>query len=447
MTGLLRTYAIASLVIMAVAGTVVFVQHRSALVSSIEAVAETSSVTTARMALYPIRALLADYVEAANQSDRDPAAARMPMALQESFRELLRDSRVTRIKIYNRRGLVIYSTRANQIGSAHELNPGFATAMAGSVSVQLIYRDTFNTFDQATEDDNLVQTYFPVRRLPTTPVVGVFEVYTDVNALVVEVERAELAMLVGTVAVVACIYAALLILVYISDRQLRAQRKIIQEKNVLLERFSLQSMRREESDRKKFSSELHENLAQSLSAIKLALENVRGSEPAKRGELQDAIIPHLTSAIGHARSIAEDLHPLGLDEFGLGPTVRAMLRELAHDRPLVGVAQEITVDEAAIPTMLKTAVYRSVGALLNFVRDRPEVKQLRLSLQSAGGELELRFEDNAQAVATAVQSKEGAGDPHGLAGELGERVTISKGRLSVIGGESGAPVLRATWQL
>jgi len=447
MTGLLRTYAFASLVIMIVAGSVMFVHHRAVLVKSIEAIAETSSVTTARMALHPIRNVLADYVEAANRSDRDSRAANMPVALQESFRELLRDSRVTRIKIYNRRGLVIYSTRADQIGSAHEDNPGFATAMAGSVSVQMVYRDTFNTFDQTTEDDNLVQTYFPVRRMPATPVIGVFEVYTDVNALVVQVERTELAMLVGTAATTASIYLALLALVYVSERQLRAQRKIIEEKNALLERFSLQSMRREESDRKKFSGELHENLAQSLSAVKLALENVRGSEPAKRGELQDAIIPHLTSAIGHARSIAEDLHPLGLDEFGLGRTVRAMLREFANDRPLVGVAQEITVDEAAITTVLKTAVYRSVYALLNFVRGRPEVKQLRLSLQSAGGELELRFEDDAQAVATAMRSKEGAGDPHGLAGELGERVTISKGSLSVIGGESGAPVLRATWQL
>lgn len=447
MTGLLRTYALASLVIMVVAGSAMFFHHRAVLVKSIEAIAETSSVTTARMALHPIRTVLADYVEAANRSDRDLAAAKMPMALQESFRELLRDSRVSRIKIYNRKGLVIYSTRAERIGHANEANPGFATAMAGSVSVQLIYRDTFNTFDHVTEDDNLVQTYFPVRRLPTTPVIGVFGVYTDVNALVVQVERTELAMLIGTVAMVASIYLSLLALVYISDRQLRAQRRIIEEKNALLERLSLQSMRREESDRRKFSGALHENLAQSLSAVKLALENAHGSEPASRIGLQDAIIPYLKSAIGQARAIAEDLHPLSLDEFGLGPTVRAMLREFADDRPQVEVAQDIAVDEAAIPAVVKSAVYRSADALLNYVRGRPEVKKLRLSLRSDAGALELRFEDDAQAVATAMRGKHGAGDLQGVADELAQRVTISKGSLCVTGGESGAPVLRAVWQL
>lgn len=447
MSGLLRTYALASLVIMVLAGGAMFFHHRTVLVKSIEAIAETSSVTTARMALHPIRAVLADYIEAANRSERDPAAAKMPVALQQSFRELLRDSRVTRIKVYNRKGFVIYSTRAAQIGTGQEDNPGFATAMAGSVSMQLIYRDSFNTFDQATEDDNLVQTYFPVRRLPTTPVIGVFEVYTDVNALVVEVERTEFAMLVGTVAMVASIYLALLALVYMSDRQVRAQRKIVEEKNALLERFSLQSMRREESDRRKFSSELHENLAQSLSAVKLALETVSGSESASRGGLQDAIIPHLKDAIGQARSIAEDLHPSSLDEFGLGPTVRAMLREFADMHPLVEVSQDIAVDEETIPTVVKGAVYRSVDALLNFVRGRPEVKKLHISLQSDRGELELRFEDDARAVATAMQSKHGAAEAHGLAAELGERVTMSKGSLIVTGGEAGAPVLRAAWQL
>jgi len=447
MSGLLRTYALASLVVMFAAGAVMFLHHRSALVHSIEAVAETSSVATARMALYPIRALLADYIEAANRSDRDPTAAEMPAALQEAILEILRDSRVARIKIYNRRGLVIYSTHPGQIGSPQEANPGFSRAMAGSVSMQLIYRDTFNAFDRATEDDNLVQTYIPVRRMPAAPAIGVFEVYTDVNALVLEVERTELSMLVGTVVMIGFIYAALLLLVYLAERQLQAHRSIIEEKNAQLERHSLQRLQREESDRRKFSSELHEGLAQSLSAVKLALENVRGRGPEKGGDPLNEVIPHLSSAISRARSIAEDLHPPGLDAIGLGPTVRALLREFSKDRPAVKLTQDIAVDEAAVPVMLKSAVYRSVDTLLNFIRGRPEVGGLRVSLQSDGGTLVLRVEDDAQAVATAMQGGQDIDVLPELAGELDERVTTSRGSLSVIHGETGAPVLRAAWQL
>jgi signal transduction histidine kinase len=443
MPGLLRMYAFASLVVMAVAGALMFFHHRAALVHSIEAVAETSSVTTARMALHPIRALMADYIEAANRSDQDPTAAEMPPPLQASFFELLRDSRVARIKVYNRRGLVIYSTNSGQIGSPQEANPGFSTAMAGSVSVQLIYRDSFNAFDRATEEDNLVQTYFPVRRTPAMPVIGVFEVYTDVNALVLEVERTELTMLVGTVLMIGFIYTALLLLVFMVERQLRAQRRIIEDKNAQLERHALQRLRREQSERRKFSSELHEGLAQSLSAVKLALENVRGRGPDNRSELLEAVIPHLSSAISHARSIAEDLHPPGLDAVGLGPTIRALVNEFTRDRPAVKVTQDIAVDEAAIPLMLKSAVYWSVDTLLHFLRGRPEVGRLRLSLRSDGGRMELRIEDDAQAVAAAMRG-DGASE---LAGELDERVTSSKGSLSVIDGEGGAPLLRAAWQL
>lgn len=447
MAGFVRTYSVVSLVVMAIAAAVMFAHHRAVIIQSIEVIAETSSVTTTRMALHPIRVDLASYIETANRAGGDPAAVTLPQALQDAIAEMMRDSRVVRIKIYRRDGVVLFSTRTQQIGDVQEANLGFSNAMDGKVSVEIIYRDSFNTFDRATEEDNLVQTYFPVRASPTAPVVGVFEVYTDVNSLVIEAERSELVMLVGTIALVGAIYVLLVVLVYRSDRQVAAQQRTIAEKNALLERLSLDSMRREERERKRFATELHEGLAQSLSAVKLALESIQGGARDKSGEMLSAIIPSLREAIGHARAIAEDLHPPSLDEFGLGPTVRTLLHDFESVYPGCRIEPRIALDEATIPATLKIAVYRILENVVAMLRRYPKASRVRVALGTQGGELELRVEDDAGIVAAGMRGDGGAGDLRDLAAELSERVMISKGRLSVGLGTAGTAVLRAAWQL
>jgi len=438
MKRLFWTFSIVSLAVMIAAGWAMFAHHRAILVGSVKAVAEAASLTTGRMALHPIRAQLAEYIEAANRAGDDPKGVPVPTALRQAISELARDSRIVRVKIYARDGTVIYSTRGEQIGGQQEANPGFATAMAGKVSVQLIYRDTFNAFDGHTEDDNLVQTYFPVRGLSGMAAVGVFEIYTDVNALVVATERSELLMLAGTGAAIACIYVALLLLARYAGRIIAAQQSDIREKNVLLERLSQRSMRREQGERRKLASELHEGLAQSLSAVKVALENLADVPAEKRSEMLNAVIPSLRSAIGHARSVAENLHPPSLEEFGLGPTVRTLVREFSEGHPSVKLEHKISVDEAVIPAALKIAIYRVVETALRILGGSPQANRACIALNTSGRELVLGFEHNPAVTAAA--------DPDDRFDELRERVMISKGSLSVSGGPDGTAILRATWQ-
>jgi len=446
MKRLFWTFSIISLAIMVMAGWAMFAHHRAILVGSVKAVAEAASLTTGRMALHTIGTRLTDYIEAANRVGDHRKIPPLPMALREAISELARDSRIVRVKMYKRDGTVIFSTRGEQIGGQQESNPGFATAMAGNVSVQLIYRDAFNTFDQHTEDDNLVQTYFPVQGGLGMPVVGVFEIYTDANALVVATERSELTMLAGTAVAIAFIYVALLLLAHYAGRIIEAQQRDITEKNALLERLSQQSMQREEGERRKFASELHEGLAQSLSAVKVALENLADVPAEKRSEMLNAVIPSLRSAIGHARSIAEHLHPPSLEEFGLGPTVLTLVREFSETHPSVKVDHQISLDEAIIPAPLKIAIYRIVETALGIVGSSSQASQARIALRTMGRELVLGVEHSPAVMAAEVGDESAAADAGDRLDELRERVLVSKGTLSVTGGGDGAAVMRATWQ-
>ena len=57
---------------------------------------------------------------------------------------------------------VVYSTKEKQIGDDARQNQAYISAMQGRITSTLRYRDTFNIFDQATEEDNLIQTYIPI---------------------------------------------------------------------------------------------------------------------------------------------------------------------------------------------------------------------------------------------------------------------------------------------
>ena len=68
---------------------------------------------------------------------------------------------VVGIKIYNRAGTIVFSTKPSQMGSNQEDRAGFVTAIIGRIRSEFIYRDTFNCFNQTTEEDNLIPTYIP----------------------------------------------------------------------------------------------------------------------------------------------------------------------------------------------------------------------------------------------------------------------------------------------
>ena len=88
----------------------------------------------------------------------------------------------------------------------------------------------------------------------------------------------------------------------------------------------------EEQKKQKIAIDLHEGLAQTLSAIKVNVES------SSRGNLRDAnaqplehIVPVLQNAIQEVRSIATELRPSSLDDLGLLPTILAAVYPAAGE--------------------------------------------------------------------------------------------------------------------
>lgn len=448
---LLRFYSIASLAAVLVTAVLLAWLYRQVAISGIVQLAERTNMTLANAAMNPIKPVLFEFLDTAADFGRGSATPPpLPPELINSIKALMQDRNVVRVKIFNRHGVVVFSTKPSQIGDDQNPNEGFNIAINGGVGSSLIYRDTFNAFDRATEEDNLMQTYLPVRASPAEPIHGVFELYTDVNRLVHQTERTEFIVVTGSVLILSLLYGTLILIVRRANKTIELQQRTISERTETLELLSAQMLKSEEANKQKLALELHEGLAQTLAALKLKAENGKQdhADDATAGSAQ-SIVPALQEAIQEVRTLATDLRPSSLDDLGLLPTINWLCRELEQRHPDIRIERHIALQEQDIPKPLKAILYRVIVSVLNDLAQHTRSGSVHLGLWLDGDTLTLLIDDTAAEALDTTAVPMAKIDPRLRAGfaRMEELTTLSGGTFSASAHSGGGTALRASWQV
>jgi len=154
--------------------------------------------------------------------------------LDRDLRVMMHGLSIVKVKIYDAKGLTVFSTDSRQIGEDKSGNPGFQRALGGEPASDITYRDRFDAWEGVISDRNIIATYVPVRVAESGPVDAVLEVYSDVTTLVDKMERGQWKILAGVLGGLSVIYALILWILMRYRRLLKQQEaeRLAQEERI-----------------------------------------------------------------------------------------------------------------------------------------------------------------------------------------------------------------------
>jgi PAS domain S-box-containing protein len=183
-----------------------------------------------------------------------------------------------------------------------------------------------------------------------------------------------------------------------------------------------------EEEKTRVARELHDELAQTLTALKMdtnwVRENAASDPVASQRKLSDMLVL-LDSAVAATRRIAADLRPLVLDDLGLVPAIEWLV---GNFRQRHGVACTLLVDdELELQEPYATAVFRIVQESLANVAKHSRGTQARVEISLAAGEIVLAVQDDGRGFDTHAPRRV---ESLGLMG-LRERAQLLRGTAQI----------------
>jgi len=445
-----RNFSIASLASILLMAALLTLIYRQVVIKSIVHLGEEINVELAQTALNSVKSQLVDYLVTVGEVEKAGAKI-IPInaGLEQAIQRIMTGTQVVRIKIYNRHGIVVFSTKAGQTGIDQRDNAGFVSAIGGKVASKLIYRDDLNPLDQATEEDNLIQTYLPVHQTVTSPVQGVFEIYTDVNPLVAHAQYTQIVIATGVSLLLVLLYLALLAIVRRAEKIIASQQNTIRERTETLEILSAQLLSGQENEKKRIANYLHEDMAQTLSAIKYQVENtcrmVGQKSAEENSRALNTIVSAIQQAIQQASALAMDLRPPSLDELGIVATVDWYCRQFQVRHPEIRVEQEITLKETDVSHALKIILYRVIQETLDNLVKHAQANYIRISLDKNDDSIVLAIEDSGRLYQPGETAAQNTEEKRIWFYAIEERAVLSGGVVSTARKATGGYRVLFTW--
>lgn len=153
----------------------------------------------------------------------------------------------------------------------------------------------------------------------------------------------------------------------------------------------------QEDERRRIALDLHDGLGQSLSLIKLSIEQALGQLGGVPHEAADSLrqlIPLVKEALGEVRRVSTELRPSLLDDLGILATLSWFFREFEAACRHVTVEKAFNVAEHEVPVPLHITLYRILQEATNNIVKHAGADTVRVSLDRVGEALVLSIEDN-----------------------------------------------------
>ena len=186
-----------------------------------------------------------------------------------------------------------------------------------------------------------------------------------------------------------------------------------------------------EQEKRAIARELHDELAQALTGLKMDVAWIRGrmqapTPPQSILEKLDIMETLLDSTVASMRRIASDLRPMMLDDLGLVPAAEWLVQNFA-ERTGIHCRLAIADPELELRDPYATTLFRILQESLTNIAKHAHASSVEIMLDNGDGEIAIRVRDDGVGFSTQDPRKSNS---YGLIG-LRERAYLLGGKVTI----------------
>jgi len=211
----------------------------------------------------------------------------------------------------------------------------------------------------------------------------------------------------------------------------------------MLRSYSRQLIEAQETERQHIARELHDQIGQVLTAVRINLQTVLNScdVPASRSLIDEGIAV-VDKALEQVRDLSFELRPSLLDDLGLSAALRWCADRFTN-RTMIQTRSTISVqDRTRLKPELETACYRIVQEALTNIARHARAKNVAINLRTLNQEIFLSIKDDGIGFDAPFLNDGSSPIRLGLRG-MRERALALGGRLEIESASSMGTEIRA----
>jgi signal transduction histidine kinase len=204
--------------------------------------------------------------------------------------------------------------------------------------------------------------------------------------------------------------------------------------------LSRRLLEQQERERSALARELHDQLGQTLFAVSLNLQAIKGELSPASGARVTESLRAIEKTIEQVQTLAFELRPSTLDEFGLVGALRLLVSRHS-ERALVRASFTATSDDARAPIEIETACFRIVQEALSNIARHARARHVEVTLMTEDNSLEVTVRDDGVGF-NVERPRNGLG----LMG-MDERAALVGGSVDIESGAGAGTTVRARFAL
>lgn len=206
----------------------------------------------------------------------------------------------------------------------------------------------------------------------------------------------------------------------------------LKESEGRLRHLTSQLLTAQEAERGRLALELHDDLGQSLTVLKMQLRAIQREAPLESSKTRESLehtLDFINQVIEKVRRLSRNLRPAILEDLGLTAALKHLFEEFSNQGILV--TMDLDDVQGYFSPEAQIAIYRTFQESLTNIAKHAEAAQIKVTIKRQNGNVAFRVEDNGngfelQEVLSGDVTKRGLGLM-----AMDERIRLLGGKLQI----------------